>query len=239
MAVRYGSLPFAEAIVFFRGKLNVPAERWADIWQEAHNASFMIAGAMKDDLLNDFRKAVDSAIADGKSLTWFQKEFKNIVAKHGWRHTGDASWRADIIYDTNMRQSYNAGRFEQLQHFDYWLYKHGDSRQPRELHLKWHGTLLPKDDPWWQTHFPQNGWKCKCKVFGRTKAQVKRKGLTPNKKAPDDGVFEWVDKTTGEIHDIPKGIDPGFDYAPRKSEIQKRQKQIADKKAKPFVPQKK
>ena len=79
MAVRYGSLPFIEAITFFKGKLNVPTERWNDVWQAGHNNAFMVAGAMKDDLLNDFRKAVDMAIAEGKSLTWFKKEFKNMV----------------------------------------------------------------------------------------------------------------------------------------------------------------
>ena len=31
MPVRYGSLPFEEAIAFFRQKLNMPSERWADV----------------------------------------------------------------------------------------------------------------------------------------------------------------------------------------------------------------
>jgi len=235
MPVNYGSLPFSEAIEYFRDKLNVPSERWADLWQSAHDSAFTIAGAMKDDLLNDFRKSVDEAIKDGKSITWFQQEFKKIVARHGWSHTGNAAWRSKVIYDTNVRQSYNAGRFEQLQRYDYWLYKHGDSRQPRELHLKWNGTLLPKDDPWWQTHFPSNGWGCKCKVFGRTQAQIDRKNLTVNQ-APNDGTFEFIDKVTGEIHQVPKGIDPGFDYAPQKSEIKKRRNKIAEQKAKPYTP---
>ncbi|MCJ8272920.1 MAG: phage head morphogenesis protein, partial [Psychrosphaera sp.] len=160
MAVRYGSLPFIEAITFFKGKLNVPTERWNDVWQAGHNNAFMVAGAMKDDLLNDFRKAVDMAIAEGKSLTWFKKEFKNIVARHGCEHTGKAAWRSKVIYDTNIRQSYNAGRFEQLQHFEFWEYRHGDSLSPRPMHLSWNGLLLAKDDAWWLTHMPQNGWGC-------------------------------------------------------------------------------
>ncbi len=115
----YGSLPFEQQISFFRNKLNVPTESWTELWRHGHNSGFSVAGAMKDDLLNDFRRSVDAAIADGKSLTWFKKEFNNIVAKHGWEHTGKVSWRAKVIFDTNMRQSYNAGRYEQLQHFEY------------------------------------------------------------------------------------------------------------------------
>ncbi|WDE07284.1 hypothetical protein SG34_010540 [Thalassomonas viridans] len=227
---RYGSLPFAEAIEFFKEKLNVPSERWADIWRDGHNNAFMIAGAMKDDLLNDFRQAVDSAISEGKSLTWFKKEFKNIVAGHGWEHTGKASWRASVIYDTNIRQSYNAGRYEQLQHFEYWQYQHGDSKWPRELHLSWHNLILKKDHPWWQTHFPQNGWGCKCKVRGRSQRYMDRKGLSPGR-APNDGFREWTDKATGEVHQVPKGIDPGFDYAPSPGEqIRQLKKFIKSKK---------
>ncbi|MBW2091130.1 MAG: hypothetical protein JRI34_03275 [Deltaproteobacteria bacterium] len=31
-------------------------------------------------------------------------------------------------------------------------------------------------------------------------------------RAPKIERYEWVDKATGEIHKIPKGIDPGWDY---------------------------
>lgn len=229
-SARYGSLPFNEQITFFRNKLNVPTESWSDLWRHGHNSGFSVAGAMKDDLLNDFRRAVDAAIADGKSLTWFKKEFNSIVAKHGWDHTGKASWRAKVIFDTNMRQSYNAGRYEQLQHFEYWRYAHGDSRYPRELHLKWHGTLLPKSDAWWQTHFPQNGWGCKCRIYGVSQSELERRGLTTTA-APNDGMREWEDKVTGEVHQVPKGIDPGFDYIPKRSINQVKQLQLAKRKA--------
>lgn len=237
MPAQYGSLPFSEAISFFRNKLNVPTERWNDVWQGAHNNSFMIAGALKNDLLNDFRQALDSAIAEGKSLSWFKKQFKDIKNQHGWSHTGSEAWRSQVIYDTNMRQSYNAGRYEQLQQFEFWQYQHGDSRQPRALHLFWHNLVLPKSDPWWQTHFPSNGWGCKCKVRGRTKKYLERKGLNVSN-TPNNGLWEWTDKATGELHKIPKGIDPGFDYAPKKGAVTTQRKQVAKQKAKTFEPPK-
>lgn len=234
MTPRYGSLPFQESIDFFRAKQNIPTERWADVWRDGHNNGFAIAGALKDDLLNDFRQAVDSAIAEGKSIQWFKREFKTIRAKHGWDHTGNSTWRSKVIYDTNLRQSYNAGRYEQLQHFDIWEYQHGDSITPRPLHLSWNTLRLPKNHPWWATHFPQNGWGCKCKVRGRTQAWLNRKGLTIDL-APNNGVWEWTDKVTGEVHKIPKGIDPSFDYAPKKSAVNNNIKQVTKKKTVPFA----
>lgn len=210
---QYGSLPFEEAIAFFRSKINMSSERWADVWREQHNVAFMVAGAIKTDLLADLRQAVDSAIAEGKSLKWFQREFKHIVKRTGWEHTGDAAWRARVIYDTNMRQAYNAGRYQQLQQFEFWRYVHGDSRYPRPAHQAKHGLVLPKTSEFWQVWFPQNGWGCKCKVVGETKASIERKGLSVSPE-PEIERREWTDKKTGEIHLVPKGIDPGFDYAP-------------------------
>ena len=230
MQARYGSLPFQESIDFFRAKKNIPTERWADVWRDGHNNGFAIAGALKDDLLNDFRQAVDLAIAEGKSIGWFKKQFKTIRAKHGWNHTGNSTWRSKVIYNTNLRQAYNAGRFEQLQHFPIWEYQHGDSITPRPLHLSWHNLVLPKNHPWWQTHFPSNGWGCKCKVRGRTQAWLNRKGISISR-APNDGNKQWTDKATGEIHTVPKGIDPSFDYVPKKSVMNSNVKQIAQKKA--------
>jgi len=32
--------------------------------------------------------------------------------------------------------------------------------------------------------------------------------------APDDGTYEYVDKNTGQVLQVPKGIDPGWDYNP-------------------------
>ncbi|WP_416305202.1 phage minor head protein [Neptunicella sp. SCSIO 80796] len=215
MPAQYGSLPFTEAIDFFRNKLDMPSERWADVWRDQHNLAFTVAGATKADLLADMRGLVDSAIAEGKSLNWFKSQFKGLVKQHGWQHTGKAAWRANIIYSTNMRQSYNAGRYQQLQTFEYWRYKHGDSRYPRPAHAAKDGTILPKDSPFWQVWFPQNGWGCKCKVFGETRQSLARKGLKVSKE-PVIETREWTDKATGEVHYVPVGIDPGFDYTPGK-----------------------
>lgn len=221
---QYGSLPFKEGIAFFRAKLNLPGERWTDVWKEQHNTAFTVAGAMQTDLLADLRKAVDSAIAEGKSLNWFKREFKNIVKRTGWDHTGDADWRAALIYDTNLRQAYNAGRYQQLQKFEFWRYVHGDSRYPRPAHQAHNNRVLPRTSPWWDVWFPQNGWQCKCRVVGETKQSLARKKLQVSPE-PVIEMRDWVDKKTGEVHKVPKGIDPGFDYAPGKvknSEMMKR-----------------
>lgn len=216
--VNYGSLPFKEQIEYFRQKLDLPSERWADVWKEAHNRAFTVAGAMSDDLLADFRQAVDTAIAQGKSLGWFQSQFNDIVKKYGWDFNGEASWRSQLIYETNLRQSYSAGREQQIQEIKhlrpYGIYKHTDQEHPRLEHLSWNNLVLPLDDPWWETHTPINGYHCKCKKFTADQRTLDRLGLKVSA-SPTVEYYDWVDKVTGEVHRIPKGIDPSFDYTPR------------------------
>ncbi|EJK2116842.1 F protein [Vibrio navarrensis] len=232
--VNYGSLPFEEQIAYFRNKVNVPTERWADMWKQAHDRSFIVAGAMKDDLLADFRSAVDKAISEGKSLNWFKSEFKHIVAKHGWEHNGHANWRSQVIYETNLRQSYTAGREQQIEQIKhrrpYGIYKHSGSEHPRHDHLSWNNMVLPLDDPWWKTHTPINGFGCKCKKLTASKRTLERLGFEVSQ-APKVEHYDWVDKVTGEVHRVPKGVDPGFDYTPKSSaELTEKTKQLVQAK---------
>jgi len=214
------ALPFPEQIDYIRQKLNLPTQHYDDIIKSAHDRAFVVAGAAKADLLNDLRQAVDRSIAEGKSIGWFRQEFANIVKKNGWHGwTGEDTaegrdWRTRIIYRTNLSASYAAGRYAQLtspsmlKNRPYWKYIHNDTvMHPRPLHLSWNGLVLRHDDLWWKTHFPPNGWGCRCRVTAVRADQY------TGQKAPDDGTYEFIDRH-GEVHTVPKGIDYGWDYPP-------------------------
>lgn len=164
MAIKPEAMPFLEAIEFFRQKLNMPTATWKDIWQEMHTRAFTVAGAMKADLIQDLREAVDKAITEGVSLNEFRKDFDKTVQKHGWAYKGGRNWRTNVIFHTNVRTAYSTGRYNQMTDPDvlkarpYWEYRHGDSINPRPHHLAWDGLTLPADDPWWDTHYTPNGW---------------------------------------------------------------------------------
>jgi hypothetical protein len=213
--------PFAEQLDFFRKKINLPSERWDDINKSAHDRAFMVAGANKADLLDDLRKTIDQCIAEGKSLGWYQKNFDQIVKKHGWiGWTGEGSkagrdWRTTITYQTNMSTSYAAGRWQQLHDPDliksmpYLTYHHADGvRRPRPLHLSWNGFTAPRDHPFWQTHAAPNGWHCHCYISAADESDYAA-AKAAGRHHPPDG-WDKIDPKTGE----PVGIDKGFGYAP-------------------------
>lgn len=211
--------PFPEQVAFFRQKLGnlVPTARWDDMLREQHDHGFMVAGAMKADLLTDLAAAVDKAIAEGRGLDEFRRDFRAIVAKNGWTgwtgegSTGGEAWRVKTILRTNAYTSYSAGRFAQLQAggFAVWVYRHGGSLEPRAEHLSWDGLALPPDHPFWVKHYPPSDWGCSCYAIGaRTAAGVRRVGGNPAKSLPDG--WDRINPKTGE----PIGIGKGWGYAP-------------------------
>ena len=167
----WGSLPFAEQIAFFKGKLNLPTQTWQDLLGAAHDRAFVVAGAMRADLLADLHAAVLKGIERGTSLDEFRRDFDAIVSKRGWTGwtgedtPGGRAWRQEIIYGTNMRTSYQAGRHAQAvaiaHRRPYWRWRHADTvAHPRPLHVAWDGKILRHDNPWWRSHWPPAGWNC-------------------------------------------------------------------------------
>lgn len=221
MAISFQNLPFDEAIEYFRSKVNLPSEHWTDVWQQMHQRAFTVAGAMQDDILTDFKKAIDDAISKGGTITDFRKTFDEVVARTGWSYKGNRGWRTATIFNTNMRVAHSVGAYKQLEAVratrPYWRYVGGLSENPRPLHLKWNGLVLPADDPWWDTHFPPNGWGCKCQVVSHSGRELTRMGLSVARSAPNDGKYEWANPKTGEIIEVPNGIDPGWAYNPGKA----------------------
>ncbi len=211
--------PFAAQVVAYRLRLRDlrGTSKWDDLWQAEHDRAFMVAGAMKAELLADLAAAVDKAIAGGGTLAQFRADFRALVEKNGWHgwagegtKKGEA-WRTRVIYQTNLATSYAAGRWAQITQggFPFIIYFHGNSREPRLQHLAWDGLVLPADHPFWATHAPPNGWGCSCYVAGaRSREAARILGGDPGKELPDG--WQALDPRTG----APKGIDRGWAYAP-------------------------
>ncbi|WP_425072577.1 phage minor head protein [Sagittula sp. S175] len=228
--------PFAEQVAAWQLRLGtlLPTQRWDDVWKDSHDRAFMVAGAMKADLLADLAGAVGKAIEEGASIQAFRADFDRIVAKRGWHGwTGEGTkageaWRTRVIYTTNMRSTYAAGRWAQLVAggFKFLVYRHSGATEPREQHLAWDGLILPVDHPFWATHFPPNGWGCGCYVIGaRSIKDAIRKGGNPMVELAEG--WDAIDPRTGE----PDGIDRGWGYAPGRTVADQVREMVAAKVA--------
>lgn len=213
-----GNVPFDEAIGFFRQKLELPTETWTDLWQGMHARAFVVAGANRAALVADFRQAVDRAIAEGRTIADFRQDFDRIVARHGWSYKGSRGWRSRVIFQTNLRTAYAAGKWAQIQRLKerrpYLRYVAVQDSRTRPEHMAWHGTVLPADHPWWSTHFPPNGWNCRCTVQQLSERDLERLGLRVSDDAPAVRTERrQVNTPDGPVSlEVPEGIDTGFAY---------------------------
>jgi len=168
----------------------------------AHHKSFTVAKVTRVDLLNDIFTSLKEAQASGETFSDWQKKLKPTLQKKGWwgnkeivtPKTGEVkevyigARRLRTIFNTNMRVAYSVQRHDSMGKLTlevYWRYSSMFLPNSRDAHEKINGTLLHRDDPFWQTNYPPNGWNCHCKVRAYSEKQAKKKGMTVSKKAPD------------------------------------------------------
>ncbi|BCS94607.1 phage protein [Desulfoluna limicola] len=230
-----GPVP-TDALAYFRAKGWQIGFDYRDVWKAEHASSFTVAKAMEMDVLADIREAVDKAIEGGQTFQQFAKELKPTLQKRGWwgvkemvdPETGEvveaqlgSPRRLKTIYRANMRTARASAQWERARRTKklrpYFLYQLGPSANHREEHVAWHNIILPVDDPFWLTHFPPNGWGCKCFVRQITEREAQRLGGVT--KRPEVVMRQWENKRTGEAVEVPEGIDPGWDWNPGKARI--------------------
>ncbi|MCB1832087.1 MAG: minor capsid protein, partial [Geminicoccaceae bacterium] len=228
--IRLEALPPEEAIASFRAKGYRLSFSWQDVWEEEHARAFTVAKVARLDLLQDIRAEVDRALADGTTLAEFRKRLKPVLQSKGWWGRGEVvdpvsgevveaelgtPRRLQTIFRTNLRTSYAAGRWERIQRVKgrrpWLMYDAVNDRRTRPQHAAWDGTVLPADDPWWDTHFPPNGWNCRCNVIQLSDRDLERRGLRPDA-SPRIETRPFRNSRTGRTVDVPSGVDPGFAY---------------------------
>lgn len=189
-----------ELVEYLRAKRLEITFNYEEMLHEAHQKSFTVAKITKLDLLSDIHLSLQEALEQGKPFSQWQDELKPTLQKKGWwgeveaidPRTGEVkdifvgSRRLRTIYDTNMRTAYAKGRYEAQIDSDgeYFYYSAVMDNLTRPDHAKHHGTILPKTHKFWDTSYPPNGWRCRCKVRVYTQEELEAKGLKPSTFTP-------------------------------------------------------
>jgi hypothetical protein len=244
-----GPLIPKEALAYIKNKKLSPAFSYKDVWNEEHATMFTVAKAMQIDVLSDIKRAVEKAVENGETLDSFRENLEPILREKGWwgkkkmtdpltGKTVNAQLGSDrrlkTIYDTNLRSAYNHARHERQMEstsHPYLMYRVGNSKHHRQEHLAWDGLILPKDDPWWDLHYPDppREYGCKCKVVAvseERKARLEKRGITvppaidgtpgytiPVKTdAPPEQYRTYINERRGTVERLPRGVGPGFNW---------------------------
>lgn len=223
-------LPPVEAVEFFAGKGFRPSFAWQDMLAEQHAIDFTVAKMLDVDVLRDVHASLQRTIEDGQSYRQWADGIEPELRRRGWwgrqRQTDPVTGetrlvqlgsqrRLRIIYDANLRAAMHAGRWQRIERLarrrPYLRYIAVLDQRTRPDHAAWHGTILPHDHPWWQQHYPPNGWRCRCTVVQLSERDLARHGwqVSPD---PPQQTRRWTNPRTGRARDVPVGVDPGWDY---------------------------
>lgn len=261
-AFQPGPVP-REAVDFLESKDLRVGFDYRDVWGREHATSFTVAKATRLDILDDLRSALEENLAEGKTFRDFAQRVRPELERKGWwgikeetdPQTGErrqvrtgTPHRLRTIYRSNMRSARAAGQWERGERrrdtHPYWLYTLGPSREHREQHVGWAGTMLPKDDPWWDDHFPPNGYGCKCgarEVSQGEADRLQREGIQDpaaeaeidedtgqptgrrrdqrtqvRTEAPPRNPQRYVNRRTGEVTEVDDGVHPAWATNPGK-----------------------
>lgn len=221
-----------QAVAFFQAKGLQPTFAWQEMLGDEHTRAFTVAKMMDVDMLKDTRALIDQAISEGRSMEWFKKEITPYLQKKGWWGKqqvvapGGAIVKAQLgspsrlatIFRTNMQSAYAAGQWdkitEQAEALPYLVYDAIDDHRTRPEHAAWDDLALPVGHPFWQTHYPPNGWNCRCGVIQVDDDGLEALGKSGPDPDPPTGTYKWRNPATGKWHKVPDGLDPGWDYNP-------------------------
>lgn len=178
----------------------LPDTYYAQRSAQARAASFSIAGLSALDQVQAVKDSLDAAVASGQGF----RDWRADVLAGQVPGIGELpGYRLENIFRTNLQTAYARGAGEWQSRNEgthpYLLYDAVNDTRTRPAHRLMDGTVLPQGHPWWVTHYPPNGFMCRCRAVALTEAQARRLG----------GV-------TTVIPDGPAAApDPGWDGDPR------------------------
>ena len=237
-----------QALAFFKAKGLKTTFRWQDMVGTEHARAFTIAKMMDADLLATVQKSIDDALASGMTYQeWADKLTPTLQAAGWWGRKQvvapdgtvvvaglGSPARLQTIFRANMQSAYAAGQWDdivaQSDLAPYLLYDAVDDHRTRPEHAAWDGIVLPITDPWWRTHYPPNGWNCRCTVIQLSDEDLEDLGLSVTADPPT-ATYSWTNPTTGKVQRIPKGVDPGWNTNVGEARTQALAKAQADKVA--------
>lgn len=192
------------------------------------------------------REALQRALDEGQTFETFRANLKPRLVAKGWWGRAEVAGpdgetrevrlgstrRLRTIYRANMRSARAAGQWARIERtkaaLPFLLYQLGPSEVRRPHHQAKEGWVLAVDDPFWDEWFPPNGWGCKCWVRQITRAEAERRGITGAVNIPRRRV---VNPATGEMLDLPAGLDPAWRANPGKVRLAQAQALLEDRLA--------
>lgn len=204
-----------QAVEFLASKGVIPTWDWKQQADAIRQHAFTIAKVAQAEILEMMKGEIEKSLKDGEPFGRFKNRVDEILQQRGWGTRSDgSSWRLDLIYRTNAQSAFMAGRDAQMrevaEEFPYWEYVAVQDRRTRPAHSVLNGTVAHYKDPFWQSHNPPLGYRCRCRKRAYSADTLKAAGRS----LPKDG--ELINGNGEPVKPTPTTKTKGFGEPPTK-----------------------
>src|SRR5690606_21236970 len=173
---------YTEALRYARDKRVVLSDEFYLLDLNARQYATTVSYLASLDQIRTVINLTNKAIEDGSTFQEFQKAVKESGIELSPHHL-------DNIFRTNIQNAYAHGIWTQQQenkaNRPYLKYSSLTDSRVRPSHLALNNIVRHIDDSFWLTHYPPNGFLCRCGVDALTEAQAKKQGITIDDELPD------------------------------------------------------
>lgn len=176
------SITYADALRYAREKRVVLPEEFYLLDLNARQYATTVSKLASLDQIRTVINLSNKAIETGSTFQDFQKAVKESGIELSPHHL-------DNIFRTNIQNAYAHGIWTQQQankaNRPYLRYSSLTDSRVRPSHLALNNIIRHIDDSFWYTHYPPNGFECRCGADALTEAQAKKQGITTDEDLPD------------------------------------------------------
>lgn len=191
-----------EALAYFKSLgFDDTAFNFKQAAKAAEASAFAVAGVLRTDILQDIHGELQRVMTEGRTTYDFMRDVAPMLEKKGyWQPKGDkvrsivpdkstgviagkkiSKHHLETILKTNMHAAYMAGRYRALranaENRPFWQYVAVMDRRTRPAHASLNGRVFRYDDPFWESFWPPNGYRCRCTVRALDQADMDSRGI--------------------------------------------------------------
>lgn len=176
------TISYTDALRYARDKKVMLPEEFYLLDLNARQYATTVSYLASLDQIRTVINLANKAVESGSTLQDFKKKVKAEGIELSPHHL-------DNIFRTNVQSAYAHGIWTQQQenkaNRPYLQYSSLTDSRVRPSHLALNNIIRHIDDSFWYSHYPPNGYMCRCGVDALTEAQAKRLGITIDDELPD------------------------------------------------------
>lgn len=160
-------MPHEEAAAMIGDKQAVGRKVFDALRPELKARAFVVTGIEDMKVVGRIRDAIAKVPQGG---SWDEAKDSVLAELAPYYDEQQAEIRGTILMRYHVFQAYGSAHWHQLQAtgdvFTHWQYLTFGDDKVRASHKALDGLVLPKDHPFWDTHFPPWEYNCRCQVRG-------------------------------------------------------------------------